>query len=610
MQKYILSALLLLTLVSPLWAADTCDLASDVAAKAAETFAKDKPAGLKLFIKARQLCTSDPSFDYNLGVAYYQYGRLDEARDYLQKAVAQNSRNPRWLNNLAMVLGETGQAEQAVKYAQKAVRLTSNDAGFRDTLIQAQLAAGQLDAALASAHKAQQKWPQDKTLQQSYATALDRYLAHNLRQIKQGQVEQGLAGMKQIDYSAEALVFYCQALSRLGRTEQALSEATAAKTRFAGNAEIKALFGDILQQTIRTFYVDFQAGRGATAVQAAKALHEKYAREKSAKKAYDELFNAFLADASSIEVPKMEQRSRTRQRSSGRANDLLAQLGDTATPADVTNLKVDIDESIPRGKLQRKYGVAVVIGNQSYQKQGKGIGDVRYAGRDAKIMKQYLLQVLGYEEKNIIYVLNASSGDLRNIFGTRENPKGRLHNLIRAGESEVFIYYVGHGAPGPDGKSAYLVPVDAQADYIANNGYPLDLFYSVIEKLPAKSTTVVMDACFSGDSPAGALFKNISPAMVKNINPLREVANTVVFSSADKDQVSTWYPAKRHSMFTYWFLKGLGGAADTDSDKSITAVEMETYLQKEVKYWAQREANRVQTPLMTGSGATVLAKLR
>jgi uncharacterized caspase-like protein len=170
--------------------------------------------------------------------------------------------------------------------------------------------------------------------------------------------------------------------------------------------------------------------------------------------------------------------------------------------------------------------------------------------------------------------------------------------------------YVGHGAPGPEGKTAYLVPVDAQADYIANNGYPLDLFYSVIEKLPAKSVTVVLDACFSGDSPAGSRFKNISPAMVKNINPLREVKNTVIFSSADKDQVSTWYPVKRHSMFIYWFLKGLGGGADGNSDKSISATEMKSYLQKEVPYWAQREANREQKPLMTGNGDTVLALLK
>jgi len=600
----------LLLFSTPLYAADTCDLAGDVATKAVATFTTDKAAGLKLFIKAKQLCETDPAFSYNLGVAYYQYGRLAEAQQNLEAAVAKNDHNSRWLNNLAVVLIDTRQANQALEYARKAVNLAKNNPGYRDTLIQAQLAAGKLDAALTSARTASRKWSDNKALQQSYATALDAYLAHYLQLIQQGQVEQGLAGLKKAEDSATATIMYCQALSKLNRSEEALQAATAAKKRFAGNGDVDALFDDILQQIVRNFYVDFQAGRGAIAVQAAKALYEKYPAEKITKKSYDELFDAFLADAGGIEVPRQVAPVRNTAHATGRADALLAGLGNSTPVAIDTNLKIDIDETIPRGKLRRKYGVAVVIGNQSYRRQGHGIGDVRYAKRDAAVMKKYLQTTMGFAPENILYFTDTSSGDLRNIFGTRENPHGQLQNYIRAGESDVFIYYVGHGAPGPDGKSAYLVPVDATADYIANNGYPLDLFYNVIEKLPAKSVTVVIDACFSGDSPAGSLFDNISPAMVKNINPIREVDNTVIFSSADKDQVSTWYPAKRHSMFTYWFLKGLGGAADDDGNKAITAAEMDSYLKKEVTYWAQREANREQKPLMTGSGAAVLTKLR
>ncbi|MEA3465682.1 MAG: caspase family protein [Thermodesulfobacteriota bacterium] len=610
MKNTMIVVLILLLFAVPLYASDTCDLAKDVATKAAATFSKDKAAGLKLFIKAKQLCGSDPSFAYNLGVAYYQYGSLNQAQQQLEAAVANNGHNARWLNNLASVLIETGDAAKALDYAERAVKQDAAKPNYYDTLIRAQIGVTRLTSALKTAGNATAKWPKDKALQQSYATALDAYLSYYLRLIQSGQVDKGLAGLKKVDNSVEASVMYCQALGKLNRSEQALQAATAARKRFAKNAEVKALFSDILQQTVRNFYVDFQAGRSATAVQGAKVLHEKYPNEAVAKKAYDELFNAFLADAGSIEVPKQVAPVRNLTRATGRADALLAGLGNSAPVAVDTNLKIDIEESIPKGKLQRKYGVAVVIGNQSYKRNGYGIGDVRYAGRDAAVMKKYLQTTMGFDPKNILYYNDTSSGDLRNIFGTRENPKGKLHNFVRAGESEVFIYYVGHGAPGPDGKSAYLVPVDANADYIANNGYPLDLFYNVVAKLPAKSVTVVLDACFSGDSPAGSLFDNISPAMVKNINPVRELQNTVVFSSADKDQVSTWYPAKRHSMFTYWFLKGLGGDADTDSNKSITAGEMDNYLKKEVTYWAQREANREQKPLMTGSGAAVLVTLR
>jgi len=270
----------------------------------------------------------------------------------------------------------------------------------------------------------------------------------------------------------------------------------------------------------------------------------------------------------------------------------------------------DVDADIPAGKLARPYGVAVIIGNQNYAAQNKGIANVDFAGRDAKAMRDYVEKVMGYDPKNIIYQLDASSGDLRNIFGSKENPQGMLHNFIRGGETEVFVYYVGHGAPGPDGKTSFLVPVDAKADYIANNGYPLDLFYQVLDKLEVRNLTVVMDACFSGDSAGGPLFSKISPAMLKTAKPVREMADSVIFTSADKDQVATWYQEKRHSLFTYFFLKGLRGEADANKDKSITAGEMKEYLAKEVPYWAQREANRKQNPLVVGKASAVLAELR
>jgi len=270
---------------------------------------------------------------------------------------------------------------------------------------------------------------------------------------------------------------------------------------------------------------------------------------------------------------------------------------------------VDVDTKIPRGTLKRPYGVAVVIGNQRYEAEKKGLSDVKYAERDASAVKRYLVQVMGYDPGNIIYRTDVSSGDMRNIFGSKNNPEGMLHRYVRKGRSEVFVYYVGHGAPGPGGGANYLVPVDAAVDYIANNGYSLELFYRILSKLPAKDVTVVLDACFSGYSASGPLFKNISPGMLKSKLPVRKMANGAVFCGAGKDQVCTWYPAKRHSLFTYFFLKGLGGAADNNGDRAITTGEMKIYLQDEVPYWAGREANRKQNPLVTGDGSAVLTRL-
>ncbi|MCK5542689.1 MAG: caspase family protein [Desulfobacterales bacterium] len=287
---------------------------------------------------------------------------------------------------------------------------------------------------------------------------------------------------------------------------------------------------------------------------------------------------------------------------------MISSIGSASDDQNVDmNLKVDIDNNIPTGKLKNKYGIALLIGNQDYT---KGLPDVKYAKRDVAVMKQYIVKTLGYMPGNIIARTNVTSGGFRTLFGNGHNSKGKLHDYIRQGKSDVFIYYVGHGGPGPEGKTNYLVPVDAEADYIQNNGYPLNDFYSVVKNLGAKNVTIVLDACFSGDSASGSLFKNISPAMLKTTNPIQNIEKAAIFCAADKDQVATWYPSKRHSLFSYYFLKGLSGAADKNKDKIIRLDEMKAYLASEVKYQAGRESGRVQTPLVTGDDNIIIAELK
>jgi len=614
MKKMIIQLIILLLLSSPTLAADTCEIAWQVAKQAAETSAQDKAAGLKLFIKAQSFCPEDAGLKYNLGMAYANYGRPNDALPLLEQAVKSKEATAVWRNNLAAVLLQTGSdAPRALELAREAARQESGKAEVQLTLIDALVANGKNFDALQLAAEQTAKFSSNKSLNDLHAQLLDKYLATALMQIQQGQIEPGLSALQKADFSPDAAVVRAEVLLRLQRFDEALKAASAGKQRFAQKAdEFSQVEDGVFADLVRGYYEQFQQGDGLPAYAAAKELAEKYPQNMVVQKAATDLWNALLADAKSIEVPKPQQKLKSqRNGSGGRSADLLAGIGQlNKATVEAVDLSVDIDSQIPQGKQQRTFAIAVVIGNQNYARQNRGIGDVSYAGRDAEFMKRYLIQVMGFVEKNIIFRTDTTSGDLRNIFGTRENPKGRLHNSILPGESEVFVYYTGHGAPGPDGKSAYLVPIDAEADYIANNGYPLDLFYSSLSSLHAKSLTVVLDACFSGDSPSGALFKNISPAMVKNVRALQEVANGVVFSSADKDQVATWYPEKRHSLFTYFFLKGLGGAADSDKNKSVTAGELNTYLAKYVPFTAQSESNRKQTPLMVGNEAMVLAQFK
>ncbi len=340
-------------------------------------------------------------------------------------------------------------------------------------------------------------------------------------------------------------------------------------------------------------------------------MRNKYASHQGLNDAYDRMFTAVLDEADTISVPKPMMIASKSKAAGGKSARLLAGMQSGGAIKDgEEDLLVDVDRDVPKGKRKNPHAIAVIIGNKNYSRFRHGIPDVDYAARDAAYMKKYVINLFGYSDENIIYKLNATQGQMARIFGTKGNYKGELYNWVKAGKSDIFIYYVGHGAPDPAGKGAFLMPVDASADYISANGYPLNTFYNNLEKIPAKSITVILDACFSGNSGGGMLVKNISPAMLKSASPVRKLKNGVIFSSAGKDQVSHWYPEKQHSLFTYFFMKGLKGDADENGNKTITVAEMKSYLHDKVPYRARRLTGREQTPVVVGDESSEIASLR
>ena len=124
--------------------------------------------------------------------------------------------------------------------------------------------------------------------------------------------------------------------------------------------------------------------------------------------------------------------------------------------------------------------IAVIIGNRAYT--GRDVPEVKYADRDAQAVKRYVIDVLGYDEKNIIYVENAPQSRLLALFGTDSEPGIVSRWLRRDGSSDLFVYYSGHGVPGLKDGQSYLLPVDGDPSAGQLNGYPLKLLYANLEK--------------------------------------------------------------------------------------------------------------------------------
>lgn len=241
--------------------------------------------------------------------------------------------------------------------------------------------------------------------------------------------------------------------------------------------------------------------------------------------------------------------------------------------------------------------VAVVIGARDYR--SRDIPRAEYAINDARAVRHYLTRLLGFREENVIFAENPTKAQLETLFGTETDHKGRLYRSLTgkpAGRTDVFVYFSGHGAPALANRQAYLVLADSDPNYVALNGYSRNLLLENLGKLGARRVTVILEACFSGNSDRGMLIRNASPLVVSAAAAAVPPGVDVLASSAG-DQISSWYPEKSHSAFTFFLLKALKNGAPAPPP-SLGALFKE--VGREVEIYAARAHNRVQTPQLTG----------
>ncbi len=106
------------------------------------------------------------------------------------------------------------------------------------------------------------------------------------------------------------------------------------------------------------------------------------------------------------------------------------------------------------------------------------------------------------------------------------------------------------------------------------------------------------------------LLQNASP-IVLEVDPQSQLPGHVLaFTSSSGTEISSWYPEQQHGLYTYYFLSGLKGYADTDGDRNLTIGELQAYLAKQVPYMARRLYNRTQTPQINPQGWESLVLVR
>ena len=257
-------------------------------------------------------------------------------------------------------------------------------------------------------------------------------------------------------------------------------------------------------------------------------------------------------------------------------------------------LGTEIDKP-PNCKFRRQNAWAIVIGIEEYRDLPKA----EFAQNDAQTVRKYLINTMGFPEENIITLLNerALKSDLEKYF------ESWLKNNVSK-DSTLLIYYAGHGAPGLKGNKAYLVPWDGDPNYPEKTCYPLDSLYASLDKLLAKEIIVVIDSCFCGAGGRSVMAKGTRPVYISVENPMLASGNIVVLTAATENQIASFYPEAKHGLFTYFFLKGLRGEADLDSDGWIELKELFDYIKPKVTKIACR-MNREQTPVISPPAETL-----
>lgn len=280
-----------------------------------------------------------------------------------------------------------------------------------------------------------------------------------------------------------------------------------------------------------------------------------------------------------------------------------------------SNVKIRDISIAPVGEALYADAVAIVLG---VEENGYDVAPAPYAARDAQIMSKYFSTAMGIRDVRLFTDKDVTRSRLSDIFDVN----GELQRSVKSGETDVFVYYSGHGMPeyGEDGNvDIFLFPYDGRKDMLKERGYSLSKLYDNLASLNARSVTVILDACFSGSSRQSNAFATVPIANEKGIairvrnvsvRPWESNPNFRVLTSSSGNQTSLGYDQSQSGLFTYYLATGLQGDADNDGDGTITMQELYQYVSENVSKTAKQIRNGDQTPQLFGNTDFVIEKIR
>lgn len=165
--------------------------------------------------------------------------------------------------------------------------------------------------------------------------------------------------------------------------------------------------------------------------------------------------------------------------------------------------------------------------------------------------------------------------------------------FLKADENDVvLLYFSGHGLEG------CFLPVDYDG---YNNKLRHEEIRQIFKQSKAKHKICIADACHSGtlDYSGALTSKGPAPVSLDHYYQAFEESDggIALLMSSKAEELSLEDHGLRQGVFTYYILRGMKGAADSNSDYIVTVKELYRYVYVKVREYTAG----VQTPVLTGN---------
>ena len=292
--------------------------------------------------------------------------------------------------------------------------------------------------------------------------------------------------------------------------------------------------------------------------------------------------------------------------------EIVVEAFDTAALSSKQIVRLERSQTLQKGILQfdeldptsgksaqsNQNALALIVGISEYDRTN---AQAIFADNDAQFFQDYAALKLGIPEKNITTLLNADAGQVDVLLSIRNS----LTRAVRQEQSDVYVFFAGHGLASDDGQNMYLLPHDGAPELLEDTTVSRHRLFTDIAAANPRSVTVFLDTCYSGTTRGPDMLIASRPIAIRAKEQAVPDGFTVMTAAAG-DQTAKPLEEAKHGMFSYFLMKGMEGDADANQDNQITAGELHAYVQQNVI----QQSSGTQTPELQGDADRVLVRFQ